>query len=332
MTWSIGIELPDLPAALWELVRQIPQGRVTTYGDLAEALGSRQAARWVGEHLVDHPHDTDCPCHRVVRRTGEAGLFVTRAAGEKESLLAAEGIAIRDGRIDLERHRFTDFVTERPLAPLVQFQERIPEQVVMQPFAGTPELVAGVDVAYSASGEACGAYVLLETATGEVVWSATVRRPAAFPYIPGFLSFREIPVHLELLAAAAAAGRLARVLFVDGNGRLHPRRSGIATHLGVLAGIPTIGLGKSLLCGSVDLAAVTVDDPQPVVDRGEIVAVAMKATPRSRPVYVSPGNLIDVADAARLARLTFHGHRLPEPVHQADRRSKEEVRRIKYEE
>ncbi|MEX0715946.1 MAG: endonuclease V [Planctomycetaceae bacterium] len=322
MTSSLGIELPDLPAALRRLLRQIPTGRATTYGDLAEALGSRRAARWVGEYLADHPHDDECPCHRVVRLTGEAGLFVTGDATEKLARLAAEGIDSRDGRIDLERHRFSAFASDRPLAPLIEFQERLPERVATRPFDGIPELVAGVDVAYSAAGVACGAYVLMETASGEIVWSTTVRRATAFPYIPGLLSFREIPVHLELLAQAEAANRLAPVLFVDGNGRLHPRRSGIATHLGLIAGRPTIGIGKSLLCGSVRTADVTVDDPRPVVDRGEVVGMAMKSTERSRPVYVSPGNLMDVADAARLARHAFRGHRLPEPLHQADRLSK----------
>lgn len=320
MEFRLDIELPDLPAELRRLLRQIPRGRVATYGDLAEALGSRQAARWVGEYLAHHPHDADCNCHRVVRVTGEAGLYVTGDPREKLARLASEGVSSCAGGIDLERYRFTAFETDRPLAALVEHQQRIPEQVELRPFPDAPALVAGVDVAYS-SREACGAYVLMETATGEVVWSKTIRRAAAFPYIPGFLSFRELPVHLELLAAAEEAGRLAPVLFVDGNGRLHPRRAGIATHLGVIAGMPTIGLGKSLLCGSVKRAE-PAGAPQPVVDHGEVLAMAIRASPRSRPVYVSPGNLMTVDDAVRLARQTFHGHRVPEPIHQADRLSK----------
>ena len=94
---SFEIDIPDLPLQLRELLEQVPAGRVTTYGDLAEALGDVAAARWVGSYLLDHPHDGDCPCHRVVRRTGELGLFITGDEADKQRRLTADGVPVSDG-------------------------------------------------------------------------------------------------------------------------------------------------------------------------------------------------------------------------------------------
>ena len=89
-TTIIQPEIPDLPKALRALLRQIPKGQVTTYGDLAAALGSGRAARWVGEYLADHDHKARCHCHRVIRATGEPGLYVTGNGSEKIHKLTAE--------------------------------------------------------------------------------------------------------------------------------------------------------------------------------------------------------------------------------------------------
>ena len=87
----------------------------------------------------------------------------------------------------------------------------------------------------------------------ELVWSAKIRRAIRFPYITSYLTFRELPILLELLGEVRAAGRMAPVLLVDGSGILHPRRFGVASHLGVAADAATIGVTKKLLCGKVDI-------------------------------------------------------------------------------
>jgi len=320
--------IPNLPEELRGLLAQIPRGRVTTYGALATALGSSTAARWVGEYLVDHPHAADCPCHRVVRATGEPGLYVTRQTPDKEARLRREGVAVQNGRVDLAHRMFDDFQSSRPLAKLIDWQHHLAARVRLTPFGETPQMVAGVDAAYSQSGDAVGAYALVEVATGRCVWSTVVRQAARFPYIPGFLTFRELPVLLEAIRAAEREGRGAGLIFVDGNGILHPRRAGLATCLGVLAGLPTIGVGKSLLCGSTRLEGLRAGEVREIVHNDQLVGLAMRGADDRRPVFVSPGQGVTVADAGRMAAAAFGGHRLPEPLYHADRLSRGEAKRL----
>jgi len=115
-------------------------------------------------------------------------------------------------------------------------------------------------------------------------------------------------------------------VFIDGNGYLHPRRAGIASCFGLIADAPTIGVGKSLLCGRVDLHEMTAVDRRAVTHDDELIGVALKSRDDSKPVFVSPGHRIDFDGAAGLARRMMRGHRLPEPVHRADRLSKRAVR------
>jgi len=141
--------------------------------------------------------------------------------------------------------------------------------------------------------------------------SAATRIPP-FPYVSGYLGFREAP---SLIAAWEALETKPDLLFVDGHGRAHPRRSGIATHLGVLLDMPTIGIAKTILCGRIegDLA----DQPgatAPLVDRGETVALALRTRARCRPIYVSIGHRVSLEMAAEWALALSEGRRLPLPI------------------
>ena len=318
----------DLAAELWTLLNQAPPGRVTTYGQLARALGDVAASRWVGEQLLHHEHTAECACHRVVRAGGELGRFVTGEVADKQSLLEAEGIEVRQGRVDVSRV-FGDFKSSAPLRSLKEFQETVPSRLTQRPSGRRIETVAGIDVAYVAPGEAVAACVLVDRDSLETVWSTTVRAEARFPYIPGYLAFRELDVMLEVWKAAARSEHRVDLVLIDGNGILHPRRAGIGSCFGLLAGVPTIGIGKKLLCGQVDLEGMSERDERPVVHNEELVGAALKCRADSRPIFVSPGDQIDVAGAARLVRELFDGHRLPEPLHRADRLSKDEARRLK---
>ncbi len=316
-------DVPDLCRHLAELLHQIPPGCVAAYGTLAEALGTVKAARWVAEALTDPDDDVRHLCHRVVRRTGELGGYFTGRPDEKPRLLAAEGVRITDGVIDLDEFEHRDFRCERPLATLLDWQHDLAEQVRIEPYRGRPKHVAGVDVSYTPGGRAVGGYVVVEVATGRVEWSTTVEVDVRFPYIVGFLAFRELPVHLELFEAARAAGQLVPVTFVDGNGYLHPRRAGVACQLGVVAGVRTIGIGKTLLCGSVDFDDVTPEEPADVIDDvGTVMGAACRAKATSKPFLASPGHRVDVRASVRLARTCLHGHLLPEPIYHADRLSR----------
>jgi deoxyribonuclease V len=314
--------VPDLAADLWQLLAQIPAGKVTTCGDLAVALGNKVAAAWIGHFTLHHDHNADCPCHRVVRAGGLVGPFVT-TVDDKLRRLTREGVQIHDGLIDLDRFAFRDFVSDRPLEQLRQVQETIQRQIVISPRQRIPKLIGGVDVAYPNADEGVAAYALIETATGQLVWSTTVRRRVVFPYITTYLSFREIPILLGLLDEVRAAGRMSEVLLVDGSGILHHRHAGIASHLGVVASIPTIGVTKKLLCGDVDIEGMAPSESRPVIHEGRPIGIALRPTAGSRrPIFISPGHRVDLPYCEQLVRRLLIGRRLPEPLYWADRLSK----------
>jgi len=320
-------EIPDLSADLHRLLAQVPAGRVTTCGALAAALGSAKAALWVGHFAMNHHHRPGCCCHRIVRAGGKLGPYIVGGEEAKLRLLASEGVEVRDGRIDLPRFGHESFVSEKPLERLRQVQTALQNKVSLRPRRRIPRLLGGVDVSYCKPAEAVAAYALVETATGNLVWSTTLCRRVGFPYISTFLSFRELPILLELLAAVKAAKRLSQVLLVDGTGTLHPRRMGIAAHLGVVASLPTVGVIKKLLCGRVDIEGMRPQESRPVLQDGQLAAVALRPTAGSRrPIFVSPGHRLDVAYSERLVRTLLCGHRLPEPLYWADRLSRKAAR------
>ena len=330
--------LPDLERCLRELLAQVPAGRVTTCGALAEALGNRIAARWVGHFALHHRHDAGCTCHRVVRVGGELGGYVAGSHAAKAKRLAEEGVELSGGRVDLERFGFEQFSSDRPLEKLRLIQEDVQKRISLRPRRRMPKRVGGVDVAYPNAAEGVAAYALVDTETAELVWSATVRRPVAFPYISTYLSFREIPILLDLLDHVRSAGRMAEVLLVDGTGILHPRHAGIASHLGVAASMPTIGVTKKLLCGQVDIKAMAAGESRPVVhsyrtphaprevgrhNEDRPIGVAIRPTAGSlRPIFISPGHRVDLTFAEQLVRRLLRGRRLPEPLYWADRLSR----------
>lgn len=142
--------------------------------------------------------------------------------------------------------------------------------------------------------------------------AATATAIPPFPYVPGYLGFREVP------ALAAAWERLADkpdLLVVDGHGLAHPRRAGIATHLGVALDVPTIGSAKTLLCGVIQGAVgPNPGDSAPVVHRGEVVAMALRTRARALPIYVGIGHRVSLETAVRLVFNLCGGRRLPLPV------------------
>ena len=317
-------KLPDLSACLWDLIGQVPAGRVATCGGLAAALGSPQAAVWIAHETLHHTHAPGCPCHRVVRADGRLGPFAGGAAGDKARLLRQEGVRVSGGKVDLAACLFAGFVGAPPLARLREAQADLARRIVLCPRRRLPRLVGGVDVAYPAADQGVAAYALVDVASGGLVWSHVLRAAIRFPYISTFLAFRELPILLELLAAVRAAGRLADVVLVDGSGVLHQRHAGVAAHLGVVAGRPTIGVAKTLLCGDVDPTGMAPGESRPVVYQGRAVGVALRTTCGSRrPLFISPGHRADVAFAERVVRATLAGHRLPEPIYWADRLGKQ---------
>lgn len=180
--------------------------------------------------------------------------------------------------------------------------------------------VAGVDVAYDEGrGKAFSACVVLDFVTGEVVEERTATCKIPMPYIPTYLTFREMPPMKAVLQRLRGA---PTVVMVDGNGILHPLGIGLASHLGVSLGTPTIGVAKSLLVGEVAGDPVPGGPGVPVTLEGRTVGHALVPTPRCRrPIYISPGHRVSHMTAVEVVR-RFCTYRLPEPVRLADKLSK----------
>lgn len=142
--------------------------------------------------------------------------------------------------------------------------------------------------------------------------AATVTQVPPFPYVPGYLGFREAPA---LVAAWDALAVKPDLLLVDGHGRAHPRRCGIAVHLGVLLDVPAIGVAKSILCGRVEgELGAEPGATAPLVDRGEVVAMAVRTRARALPVYVGTGHRVSLATAVDWVLRLGGGRRLPLPI------------------
>jgi deoxyribonuclease V len=177
--------------------------------------------------------------------------------------------------------------------------------------------VAGVDASFSRDERYCLAGVVLwDTETSRVVESHTARRRLVFPYVPGLLSFREAPA---ILAALRKLRHKPDVILCDGQGLAHPRRFGIAAHVGVLTRLPSIGCAKSVLVGDHEEPGSKRGARRPLVHDGETVGVVLRTRDGVKPVYVSIGHRIDLDTAVETVLRSGAGFRLPEPTRLADR-------------
>ncbi len=171
-------------------------------------------------------------------------------------------------------------------------------------------LVAGVDV--SVKENQSQAAIVVATYPGfEVVETVLARRPTPFPYIPGLLSFREGPVLEEAFERLQAE---PDIFLFDGMGIAHPRRIGIASHMGLWLERPTIGCGKTLLTGRYRDLGEEKGSAAPLVDRGETIGVALRTRAAKNPMFISPGHLADIPTAAELVLRCSPRYRLPEPI------------------
>ena len=194
-------------------------------------------------------------------------------------------------------------------------QERLRGRVLERELRRPPRRVAGVDVSYDrGSPELFAAVVVLDAASGEVIEVASARDRAVFPYVPGYLSFREIP---PLLRAFESLSRAPDLLIVDGHGRAHPRRFGIACHLGVLLDLPTVGCAKSRLVGSHREPGARRGATTRLLDGREVLGAVVRTRDRVKPVYVSVGHRITLPAARREILALTRGLRLPEPIRAA---------------
>lgn len=196
-------------------------------------------------------------------------------------------------------------------------QRRLAVQVITEDRFNPPYSVAGVDVGFEDRGKITrAAVVVLRLADLSLIEQAVARRPTHFPYIPGLLSFRECPA---VLAALEQLTVLPDLLLCDGQGIAHPRRFGIACHLGVLTDLPSIGVAKSRLVG--------IHGPVPqerggwvsLLDKGEAVGAVLRTRAGVNPVFVSAGHRISLSSALYYVMACTTRYRLPETTRAADK-------------
>ncbi len=175
-----------------------------------------------------------------------------------------------------------------------------------------PCLIAGLDISPpTARGIATAAVVVLESPELEAVEIKVVSGKLNFPYIPGLLSFREAPLTVAVCQRLTLTPDL---ILVDGQGIAHPRRLGLASHLGLLLGTPTIGCAKSRLCGKHETPGEEPGSYAELIDEGEIIGAALRTKPRVNPIYISIGHKIDLESAIHWVLKCCRGYRVPEPT------------------
>lgn len=211
----------------------------------------------------------------------------------------------------IQKHEWPENVEEA-----MAIQDRLRSQVITENQVEIVSYVAGVDVGYNdITKNARAAVVVLSFPDLQLKEKAIVESGIIFPYIPGFLSFREVPAVLKVLSSLTITPDL---ILCDGQGLAHPRRFGLACHLGVLTGVPTIGVAKTRLVGEHESLPLDRGNWQPLYDRDEIIGAVLRTQKNVKPVYISVGHKVDLNHAIDYVIRCTLQYRLPETTRLAD--------------
>jgi deoxyribonuclease V len=205
-------------------------------------------------------------------------------------------------------------------------QERLRGRILLRPLSlKTVEFVAGSDIAVSKKLGGVIAAVVVSTFPGlEVVETRVAAASFVFPYIPGLLSFREIPVLVKCLLKVRTP---FDVMLCDGQGIAHPRGLGLASHLGLMMGVPAVGCAKSRLVGDYSDPGPKRGEYSPLLYKGKNVGSVLRTRDGVKPLFISPGHLVDIPSSRRIVLATLSRCRLPEPTRRAHAAAGEEKRR-----
>jgi len=202
------------------------------------------------------------------------------------------------------------------IARAKEIQEKLSGQVSLSSLKTRPRLIAGVDASFTRDEQFCIAGVIVwDLVAHSVREQAYAKRKLTFPYVPGFLSFREAPA---ILAALRKLKTEPHALMCDGHGLAHPRRFGIACHVGVITGIPSLGCGKSRLIGTYHGPGVKRASRTDLVIKGDKIGSVLRTRDRVKPVFISVGSGMNLKDAETITLKCGAGYRLPEPTRLAD--------------
>ncbi|MEQ9549038.1 MAG: deoxyribonuclease V [Coleofasciculus sp. G3-WIS-01] len=211
-----------------------------------------------------------------------------------------------------QRHSWTLSVEEA-----TAIQNQLSREIITSDQLSEVNYVAGVDVGFEENYAISRAAVaVLSFPELQLIEQAIARRPTTFPYIPGFLSFREVPVVLDALSQIKITPDL---ILCDGQGIAHPRRFGLASHLGLLITVPTIGVAKSRLIGQHEELPQQKGNWQPLRHRGEVIGAVVRSRTGVKPLYVSPGHRISLPTAIDYVLRCTPKYRLPETTRWADK-------------
>lgn len=213
---------------------------------------------------------------------------------------------------------YRDHAWPSTLEEAIVIQEKLRDQVITEDQLQEPiQYVAGVDMGFEADGTISRAAVaVLSFPDLQVVETSLAHRPTTFPYVPGFLSFREIPAVLDALEKIKTT---PDIILCDGQGIAHPRRLGIASHLGLLIDMPTIGVAKSRLVGKYEELPEIKGSTQPLIYDGETVGAVLRSRTGVKPLYISSGHRISLPTAIDYVLRCTPKYRLPETTRIADK-------------
>jgi deoxyribonuclease V len=301
----------------YDLVRQIPPGKISTYGAVAKALGDIRASRAVGRMMNQNPDADTMPCYKIIHSDGKLGGFGL-GVDDKIRRLHHDNIHVKEGKIqEFNKVFFNNFQTIYPLHHRQQEQTTLSQHIKTYDDFNEIETVGGIDVAYPQNEfePACAAYILINYHTKKILEETTITTPTTFPYISGYLTYRELPL---IQALAQQWKQPPDVLMIDGNGILHPRGCGLASHAGLTLDVPTIGVAKNLLIGIIQNNRIMVD--------GAPRGIAYHSSPHAKkPLFLSSGHRISLETSKTVIQhccITKH----PEPLKQAHHLATETLR------
>lgn len=193
-----------------------------------------------------------------------------------------------------------------------RLQLEMREQIILKPLEKEIKTIAGADISFNKNSTTVYAGIVILSYPDMIVQSySLIMSETTFPYVPGYLAFREVP---PLMLAWQQLPQKPDVLILDGQGITHPRRMGIASHFGVLNNMPTIGCAKSMLYGKFDELGNEAFSSKPILNKGELLGYALRTKKQVQPVYISPGNLITTEESLEIMKSCMGRYRIPEPT------------------
>jgi len=200
-------------------------------------------------------------------------------------------------------------------AQAIELQKQLRNQIKIEPLLKPIQTIAGADISFNKYEETVYAGIIILSFPGlQEIAKSTIISKTTFPYIPGLLSFREVPA---LLLAWNQLQIKPDLLVLDGQGIAHPRRMGIATHFGLVTDTPTLGCAKSLLTGKFETLLEAAGSQSFIYDQEEVIGAALRTKTKVNPIFISPGHRIDLEQSLEIIKQCVNGYRIPEPTRKA---------------